>query len=919
MTLRRFLGGWLFKLVLYWSCWQCAPCNANPLDDLHWSLRPVRDVDLPKVADRDWASNPIDRFILFHLEKNGLDPSVPTDRYTLMRRVFLDIQGLPPRLHDVDAFVQDTRPDAYVRLVDVVLASPHFGERWGRHWLDQARYADSHGYTIDKKRSMWPYRDWVIRAFNQDMLFDQFSVEQLAGDLLPNASLDQRVATGFHRNTLVNMEGGVKADQFRVEQVKDRVDTTGLVWMGLTVGCANCHDHKYDPIEQAEYYRLYAFFNSTEDENSVAPIEQIPSANQEQRRAELQRELEKIKKDIESPHEQRDARRAKWERELVADVGVVRWELLEGESESLKGAQFTRPGDGSFLVQGVNAANDRYTVETVAPLDEIYSLRLEALTHESLVKTGPGRARNGNFVLSEIQVRTTDGVLHPFASAFADHSQKDFEVSGAIDSNSKTGWAVNGSPEGGPNHGRVAVFNFTHPVSVVDGTRLVVTLAFDHGKAEYNLGRFRLSVASSLATSADPMETERARIAAMPIEKRLAKDQQKLTLAFQQSDPELSQLNAQREQLKKDLDQVEKGIPTTMVMRELDKPRETAIQVRGDFLRPGQVVLPDVLGKLPALPSSNAPRTRLDLARWLVNGDHPLTARVRMNRVWGYLFGHGIVETENDFGTQGSGPSHPELLEWLAGEFPRQQWSTKRMLRNILLSSSYQQSSKGRSDLQQLDPRNKLIARQSRLRVEAEVVRDLALAASGLLSHKIGGPGVYPPQPEGVYSFTQAETTWKTSPGEDRYRRGMYTFFYRSAPHPLLSVFDVPKFNQTCTQRSRSNTPLQALTVANDEALYEASQVLAARVLREVNETEGIEARLVRAFRLCLCRLPEENELARIHAYFNEEERRFRSSPNDVQAVFSLGPDASPENPEAAAWISVARLLVNLDEFITRE
>ena len=629
--------------------------------------------------------------------------------------------------------------------------------------------------------------------------------------------------------------------------------------------------------------------------------------------------LTKNEKEIESPHEERVLRRAKWERELVAHEGVVRWELLEGKSESLKGAQFIRPGDGSFLVQGVNAANDQYTVETVAPLDEIYSLRLEALTHESLVKTGPGRARNGNFVLSEIQVRTTDGVLHSFAAAFADHSQKDFEISGAIDGDSKTGWAVNGSPEGGPNHRRVAVFNFTQPVSVVDGTRLVVTLAFGHGKGGYNLGRFRLSGASSLVTSADPMRTERARIAAMPLEKRSAEDQQKLTLAFQQADPELSQLNAQREQLKKDLEQVEKRIPTTMVMRELDKPRETAIQVRGDFLRPGQVVLPDVLEKLPPLPSSNAPRTRLDLARWLVNGNHPLTARVRMNRIWGYLFGHGIVETENDFGTQGSGPSHPELLEWLAGEFPRQQWSTKRMLRNILLSSSYQQSSKGRSDLQQLDPRNKLIARQSRLRVEAEVVRDLALAASGLLSHKIGGPGVYPPQPDGVYSFTQGKKTWITSPGEDRYRRGMYTFFFRSAPHPLLSVFDVPKFNQTCTQRSRSNTPLQALTVANDEALYEASQVLAARVLREVDESEGLEARLVRAFRLCLCRPPEENELARIHAYFNEEQNRFRSSSDDVQAVFSLGPDASPENPEAAAWVSVARLLVNLDEFITRE
>ena len=640
----------------------------------HWSfVKPVRAAE-PAVKDPAWVRNPIDRFILARLEKEGIKPSPEAPRETLLRRVSLDLTGLPPTPAEMDAFLADVSPDAYEKQVDRLLASPAYGERWGRHWLDAARYADSNGYSHDNPRSIWKYRDWVIAAFNRDMPFDQFTAEQLAGDLLPDATLDQKIATGFHRNTQINTEGGIDAEQFRVESVIDRVNTTATVWLGLTVACAQCHNHKFDPVAQKEYYRFFAFFNNCD------------------------------------------------------------------EPEMRLGT----------------------------PEDEARGRRIDQLEAE----------------------------LQPFASNPDDEAIK----------------------------------------------------------------------------------AKRA---------------------------ELARLRKQ-----------EKGVVTTLVIEEhRGTPRETHVFTKGDFTRPGVPVTPGVPSVLPAMHAEHP--TRLDLARWLTSEENPLTARVTMNRVWQQYFGRGIVETENDFGTQGAPPTHPELLDWLATEFINHKWSLKAMHRLIVTSAAYRQSSSARPELASIDPTNKLLARQSRVRLESEIVRDVALAASGLLSKKIGGPSVFPPQPEGVTSVGQVKHDWKVSTGEDRYRRGMYTFTFRNSLHPLLASFDAPDATTACTRRLRSNTPLQALTLLNDEAFVEFAQALAARVLKEGPHDDA--ARLDYAFRLCTGREPSDGERKTLATLLGRQVESLASAPDEAKAIAGkkCPPDAEP--PRFAAWVIVSRVLLNLDETITRE
>ncbi len=902
----------------------------------HWSFVPPRQPELPAVRDSRWASNAIDHFILVQLESNRLAPSPEADRATLIRRLYLDLLGVLPTPAEVAAFETSKHPQAYEELVDRLLANPHFGERWGRHWLDQARYADSNGYAIDEPRTMWPYRDWVIDAFNKDLPFDQFTIEQLAGDLLDDPTLENLVATGFHRNTLINNEGGTKADQFRVEQNKDRIDTTGSVWLALSVGCAQCHTHKYDPIEHREYYQLYAFFDSLQDQNSVAPTIKAHSPIQRQQIESLSTQIAAIRSTLEVDDEQVAARRAKWEAGLVAKAPAVDpdWKVLAFDDYSSKhGATFETLADDSIVVGGANRPDDRYTLRASAPITTIRSLRLELRRHESLPLGGPGRASNGNIVLSELRLLGPDGQPRRFAGAWADHSQPRYDVAGAIDDNPKTGWAINNSPEGGANQNRVAHLVLAEPLELNKNDRIVIEMEFHNGTSVYNVGGFRLSAAS--AASPHFQETkarqELAAIATLPIEKRSAAQQQQLDHGFAREDPVLGPAAERLTQLEAELQSIEKSVPSAMVLRELAKPRTTHIHLRGDFLRPGLVVEPNVPAILPALyaPSDDTPSddaasaraTRLDLARWLVRDDHPLTARVRVNRVWMRLFGDGLVETENDFGTQGSPPTHPELLDWLAIHFREQGWSTKQLIRLMVNSSTYRQSSQMRADLQQADPQNLLLGRQNRVRVEAEIVRDLALSAAGLLSPKIGGPSVFPPQPDGVYSFTQTNKSWKTSQGEDRYRRGMYTFFYRSAPHPMLSTFDVPNFNQTCTRRDRSNTPLQSLTMANDEALVEAAQALALRILSETSAENSVDAasRVERMFRTSLCRTPTEKELSALLAFFTAQQQHFAEREEDAQKFAPGELPTGVSRGDAAAWTATARVLLNLDEMITRE
>ena len=865
----------------------------------HWSFRALRRPEVPQTKLS--ARTAIDAFINKRLLQDGINPSPVAKRTTLIRRAYLDLLGLPPTIEQVDAFVNDKRADAWSRLLDKILANPHFGERWGRHWLDQARYADSHGYTNDNARTMWPWRDWVIRSFNEDLPFDQFTIQQLAGDLLTDPTLEQRVATGFHRNTLINSEGGTKADQFRDEQVKDRVDTTGLVWMALTVGCAKCHTHKFDPISQHEYYQLYAWFNSTADANSETPRIKVPSSTQSDRISELESLSTELQARLKNAP-QRSARQQKWEQLILkaaekaaagADDPDEGWTVLELSGRSLHGSELTSLDDHSLLVKGKSGSIDEYHATTRSPLTKVRSVRLEVLTDSSLPQTGPGRAGNGNFVLSEFWFRTGDGRELRFNVAAAEHSQPGYEVSKSIDGRDDTGWAINGAPEGSLNRKRTAWFVLPTPLEVELNHALTFKLQF-HQK-DYGIGRFRLSI-SEEKWQDNPDVTALATLVNVPVDKRSSEQKQKLESAFLKQDAVLAPVQVQLDQARSELDEIRRAIPTSMVLQELDKPRRTHVQIRGDFLRTSDEVVPGVPAVLPAVSKSTEHGSRLDFARWLVNPTHPLTSRVRVNRIWMRLFGRGLVETENDFGIQGTLPTHPLLLDWLSTEFQGLGWSQKKLIKLIMMSDAYRRSSANRPDLENVDARNLLLARQNRLRVEAEIVRDLALAVSGKLSPKIGGPGVFPPQEAGVYAFTQRKKSWKTSAGPDRFRRGMYTWFFRSAPYPMLETFDVPKFNATCTRRDRSNTPLQSLTVANSQAMYELAQAFGQALLKQ----EGSDSdRLTRAFRTCFARPPETRELRTLEGYLATSRNRFT---NDDQT-----------------WTAVARLLMNLDEFITRE
>lgn len=650
----------------------------------HWAFTLPKQGQLSESADQ----NPIDHFIQRKLEEHELSPSPPAELPTLIRRVSLDLTGLPPTPQEVDAFVQASQENpesAYRDLVERLLSSPHYGERWGRWWLDQARYADSNGYSIDAPRQIWKFRDWVIQAFHADMPFDQFTIEQLAGDLLPNATLEQQIATGFHRNTQINQEGGIDREQFRIDSIFDRVATTGTVWLGLSIGCAQCHDHKFDPIDQKEYYRMFAFFNN-QDEPTLKIYE--PEVD-----------VEGLKKELKELNAKMSARIAESSDEITS------WESKQ-----------------------------------------------EANSQKKL----PAEVRKALDVAAEKRT-------------------------------------------------------------------------FDHNRTIY--------------------------------------------LLVKPGDEEFGQWN----QRHLELDETLSNPVTTLVLRERNQPRKTALFINGDFTRPDEEVTPGTPSVLHPLETDNDYPNRLDLAKWIVSPKNPLTARVIMNRVWQQYFGRGLVGTEDDFGLQGSAPSHPELLDWLALEFMEQNWSLKEMHRRIVTSHTYRQSSVNRPELREQDPNNLLLARQRRLRLDAEIVRDVALSASGLLSPKVGGPSVYPPIPDGVMNQGQVKRAWNVSEGGDRYRRGLYTFVYRGSPPPTLSVFDAPEGLSSCTRRVRSNTPLQSLTLMNDSNFFEFAQAL-----QSIIEAEGLEV----AFRRCTSRTPTPEELAIL---------------------------------EELDTLNAARVLLNLDETITRE
>ena len=874
-----------------------------------WAFLPLRtDVPPAGLKNESWTKNPIDRFILARLEREEIKPSLAADPATLVRRMYLDLVGLLPTQAESATFVEAAKADrqkAVEKLADQLLASPHYGERWGRHWLDQARYADSDGYSRDDARAMWPYRDWVIRALNEDMPFDAFTVEQLAGDLLPNKTKSQLVASAFHRNTLINTEGGSDPEQFRVEAAMDRVSTTGAVWLGLTIGCAQCHTHKFDPITQREYYQMFAFFNSGADANTKGATVTVARGEMFGQAA--------LTKQAEAP-EDRQRKQEEWEKAELAKAAngkaatPVKWTPAEYvEFETASNAGFRKLDDNSLLSDGQGTFNDTYRVTVKGSLPKVAAVKLRVLTHESLPKNGPGTASNGNFVLTDFEAFQGEKELR-FSRATADHEQPSYPVTAAIDADSKTGWAINAAKGSSAkmNADHEAIFVFEKPVET-KGEAIEFRLHHDLNQ-KYLVGRFAIE----LSATAPAVDGDSALVAALRTApgKRNPAELKLVDEAFSRAKPAKKSRSNDP-----DADEVE-----LMVMQDLAQPRPTYLFQRGDFLRPDKEKGPLEPGVIAAVSASipDGPKTfrnRLDLAKWLINPENPLTPRVTMNRIWMRYFGRGLVETEEDFGTQGSAPTHPDLLDWLGREFVRRGWSMKAMHRLIVTSATYQQSSAARPDLAEKDPRNLLLARQERLRVEAEIIRDAALCASGLIDRTIGGPGIRPPQPDGVYAFTQTKKLWQESTGPARYRRGMYTVFFRSAPHPLFGTFDVPDMQTTCTRRIRSNTPLQALTLANDTAFLEIAQGFAARLQREARD---LDARLRLGFQLSLGRAPSEKEFSILRKYTEEQAKEFAEDAAAAKAF--AGPAFANLPPaEGATLVAAARVLLNTDSFITRE
>jgi mono/diheme cytochrome c family protein len=727
----------------------------------HWAFVAPVARPSPTVRDRAWPRNGIDPWILERLEREGLRPSPEADRFALLRRASLDLRGLPPTPEELDAFEADTAPGSYERAVDRFLADPAFGERWARVWLDLARYADSAGYGSDPLRpNIYRYRDWVIDAFNRNLPYDQFTIEQLAGDLLPDPTLDQKIATAFHRNTMTNTEGGTDDEEFRVAAVKDRTDSTMQIWMGLTFGCAKCHSHKYDPISQSDYYSLFAFFNQTADTDQPdeRPTLPAPTADQTHKLAEIDRQVAELKRQLDEPAPELSASQAAWEAQLRERV--------------------PSPARFAPLYAGVAA---------VAPRARY--LGLPGPVRAAFDTPSPDRAPE-----------QAEAVARYYRSKIA--------------------------PQRQPLRDRIAV-----------------------------------------------LEKSRPEIAAVPV----------------------------------------------MVELPPDKRRATHLLNKGNFLDPGATVEAAVPSAFHPWPQ-DAPRNRLGLARWLVDPRNPLTARVAVNRLWAQLFGTGLVETEEDFGTQGEPPSHPELLDWLAIEYLRGGWDTKAMLRLMVTSATYRQSSRVTPDQLAQDPRNRLLSRSPRFRLEAEMVRDQALALSGLLSRRVGGPSVFPPQPDGLWQAAfNGQRTWATSAGADRHRRGLYTFWRRTVPYPSMAAFDAPSREICAVRRVRTNTPLQALVTLNDPVYVEAAQAMARRIVREGGSNTDERVRF--ALRLALGRPAAPEQAARLAELYVSELEHYRADPEAARllATDPIGPLPGGMAPaELAAWTTVANVLLNLDAVLTR-
>ncbi|MFM9058699.1 MAG: PSD1 and planctomycete cytochrome C domain-containing protein [Planctomycetaceae bacterium] len=912
----------------------------------HWAFERVERPAVPEVKDAAWAKTPIDRFILARLEAEGLAPSPEADKVTLARRLALDLTGLPPVPADVDAFLADTAPDAYERHVDRLLASPHYGERMAIEWLDAARYADSHGYQTDSSRSNWPWRDWLIKAYNDNLPFDQFTIQQLAGDMLEKPARDQIVATGFNRNHRINGEGGIIAEEWRVETVIDRVETTGQTWMGLTVGCARCHDHKYDPLSQREFYALFALFNNVPESGTIMgasnraggnsdPLHVIPTPEQERELARLEQVIADAEAAVKAEEAGIDALVATWEESIRPALAAPdeAWDAFEPlELRSAGGAGFRRGPDGSWFVEGTLPPKDTYEFEALVPADRLGGIRIEVLPDASLAGDGGfGRAGNGNIVISKIEAEIEspgDGKVMPveLVRAEADYEQQGWPATSVLQAKGEKakGWAIDGNDPAKREPRRIAVFP-ARPVTLPDNARLVVRIR-QEAIAGHAVGRFRLAFSASepgllgVGGSTLPQGVKDA----LAVDAATRSPAQKAEIAkFYRAtvDGPIRTAEAARDAATKSLQSFRDSLPTAMVMQE-GPPRDAFLLVRGEYDKRGDKVAAALPAFLPALPEGTQ-ADRLALATWLVSRDHPLTSRVWVNRTWERLFGTGLSKTTENLGSQAEYPSHPELLDWMAAEFMETGWDMKRFLKLVVTSAVYRQAATVTSEKLERDPANRLLARAPRIRLPGETVRDTALAAAGLLVPTIGGPSVRPWMPDRVWDETSVYGDlrgYKADTGPGRYRRTMYTVWKRTAAPPTMLLFDAPN-RETCqVKRSRTNTPLQALALLNETTFVEAAHGLARRMIAEGGAAPA--ERIAHGFRLAIGRAPTSAELAALVTGFEADLDTFTAAPERADTYAAVGLVKKPDGvaaPEFAAYSLAANVIINLDEFVMRE
>jgi hypothetical protein len=1025
--------------------------------ETHWSyVKPSRP-EVPALANsKIKKGNAIDAFLELKRQAKGLNVSPEADRHTLIRRLSLDLTGLPPNIEEVERFVADKSPAAYSELVDRMLAKPSFGEHWARMWLDLARYADSSGYADDPSRTIWAYRDYVIRTFNENKPFDQFTIEQIAGDLLEAPTNGQLVATAFHRNTQTNNEGGTNDEEFRNVAVVDRVNTTMATWMGTTMACAQCHTHKYDPITHEEYFKMFAILNQTQDADrrDESPTIPVLSGAQVQEQEQLKARIRELEDSLSAPSRKNREALAKWEAGLTARD--KQWQLLDDISvKATSGATFTRLDDGSYLVSGKSASTDTYTIKGTARSETVTAIRIDALSHESLSHwKGPGR--KGNFVLNEVELTSQanspskagrfvridlpgNGKIINIAEVQVFSGNENVALKGKASqagtyADAVAGRAIDGNTNGNYQAGsvahtalnkldpfwevdlggqrditRIVIWNrtdgaiqnrldgfklslldekrgtvwtqthkkapqrdkeislgggqqavFSHATSSFDQDKFGVSLAIDGdagghsgwalapqlgkdhhailelasplpgGKLQFTLkqtyeehaiGRFRISV-SHATTPHRALPHTLAAIIAIPREKRSEEQTAALLNHFAELNPETAKTSKELTTLRRQIAAL-KPATTVPIMRELaeEKNRKTNIQLRGNYLDKGK----EVTKGFPAIfhqPENTGKMDRLTLAKWLVAGDNPLTARVMANRLWEMIFGIGIVPTSEEFGSQGEIPTHPALLDWLAVEFMESGWDMKAFLKLLVSSAAYRQDSRVKAQGLEKDPDNRLLSRGPRFRLSAEMIRDQALAVSGLLSAKMYGAPVRPPQPSlGIKAAFGGGIDWATSKGEDKFRRGLYTTWRRSNPYPSMATFDAPN-RETCTvRRNRTNTPLQALVTLNDPVYIEAAQALARRMYASAREAKSAATGIAHGFKICLSRPGSEPELERLVKLFNNAHSHYKKDATaaTMMATQPIGaPPAGADHAQLAALTVVGNVLLNLDEFLMK-